>query len=164
MRDTERWDVDDTPQPLQIKDEDDEPPVLYFDYCYEPEFDVRKKFVTYADLVYAVNCNKDHIFDYHLFKPKEVLLNETFFSGKPPKSVFLKDFSKNFILDLVEETLLDPNICVERQDHWTVLIRKRYAIIPNYIKKWKNNYKPNYFVLIVMFRNNIFGKLTNKLM
>ena len=49
-----------------------------------------KKFVMYADLVYGVNDNKDHIFKYHLFKPRAVLLDEAFFSHKAPKSVFFK--------------------------------------------------------------------------
>ena len=101
-------------------------------------------------MVYGVNYNKDHIFKYHLFKPRVVLLNEAFFSGKAPKSVFLKEFSKNFILDLVTKTLLDPNICVERQDYWTVLIRKRYAIMPNSL------------IIIVININKIFDELKKK--
>ena len=101
-------------------------------------------------MVYGVNYNKDHIFKYHLFKPRAVLLNEAFFSGKAPKSVFLKEFSKIFILDLVTETLLDPNICVERQDYWTVLIRKRYAIMPNSL------------IIIVIYINKIFDELKKK--
>ena len=109
-------------------------------------------------MVYGVNDNKDHIFKYHLFKPRAVLLNEAFFSHKAPKSVFLKEFSENFILDLVTKTLLDPNICVERQDYWTVLIRRRYAIMLNYIR----NYKPNSLILLVIYRNKIFDKLKNK--
>ena len=85
----EDWDFEDSPAiPLKIKKQADEPPVLHFDYCYEPEFDVRKKFVMYADLVYGINDNKDHIFKYHLFKPRAVLLNDAFFSHKAPKSVF----------------------------------------------------------------------------
>ena len=101
-------------------------------------------------MVYGVNYNKDHIFKYHLFKPRAVLLNEAFFSGKAPKSVFLKEFSENFILDLVTKTLLDPNICVERQDYWTVLIRKRYAIMPNSL------------IIIVIYINKIFDELKKK--
>ena len=43
----EDWDFDYSPAvPLKIKEEPDEPAVLYFNYCYEPEFDIRKKFVT----------------------------------------------------------------------------------------------------------------------
>ena len=101
-------------------------------------------------MVYGVNYNKDHIFKYHLFKPRAVLLNEAFFSHKAPKSVFLKEFSENFILDLVTKTLLDPNICVERQDYWTVLIRKRYAIMPNFL------------ILIVIYINKFFDEFKKK--
>ena len=80
------------------------------------------------------------------------------FFHKAPKSIFLKEFSENFILDLVTKTLLDPNICVERQDYWTVLIRRWYAIMLNYIR----NYKTNSLVLLVIYRNKIFDELKNK--
>ena len=81
---------------------------------------------------------------------EQFYLMKPFFSGKAPKSVFLKEFSKNFILDLVTKTLLDPNICVERQDYWTVLIRKRYAIMPNSL------------IIIVIYINKIFDELKKK--
>ena len=76
LLDDKNWYKDLSPSTeLKIEEENNECQVLSFILYYDPEFDVKNNFVTNPDLVYDVNRNKDNIFEEHLFKSIDVLLN-----------------------------------------------------------------------------------------
>ena len=102
--------------------------VIHEPIFYDHFFDISLHFKTYDDLIYAAEKNNEHYFDTHLFQPREVLLQNAVENYQKPKSVFLETLSKSNVLDLVVETLLNPNIGVESQHGHVIKIRKRYVI------------------------------------
>ena len=125
--DEEDWNNDDT--------DETGPGPIYFRFDahpidYDHSFDISVHFQIYDDLIYAAEKNSEHYFDTHLFQPREVLLQNAANNHQQPKSVFLQTLSKNNVLDLVLETLLNPNIGVESEppSPFVIKIRKRYVI------------------------------------
>ena len=92
---------------------------------YDCYFNVREYFGTYDKLLFAVNFNSSHILEQHMYKGRNELLVDSMINGRNPKSVFSETFNEKLVLSFVEETLLNPNICVEYEASYVVKIRKR---------------------------------------
>ena len=67
----------------------------------------------------------EHYFETHLYKPREVLVQNSIQTNTPVKSVFVESMSWQSVFNLVVETLHNPNIGVEYEFGMVVKIRKR---------------------------------------
>ena len=82
-------------------------------YYYDKSFNVREYFNNYENLLFAVEYNSKHFLLEHSYKPRQLLEQEAIMEDRRPKSVFLKDLTRDDILYYVKEALLYTNICVQ---------------------------------------------------
>ena len=95
-----------------------------FNFNFNFDFNVREYFGNYTDLVFAVVHNSQHYLNEHMFKPREILEEETMMEYHPVKSVFLETLSEDDIIEYVKEALLYTNVCVETERSFVVKICK----------------------------------------
>ena len=90
-------------------------PIIFcpFYYYYDKSSNVQEYLNTYENLLFAVQYNSKHFLLEHSYKPREVLEQEAIMEDRRPKSVFLKDLTRDDILYYVKEALLYTNICVQ---------------------------------------------------